>query len=811
MLKKRYSLALLLALLVSGCTPNVSSDGGTSNVPSIPTSEPIVNEPEAPEPLGFYQNSFGEDKIPGQWDTYGIGDPFVYRFNGVYYLYASTKDSEAGVRGWKSVDLINFEPITGAGMAPGYVADDVITQAAYAPEVIYVDGFFYMVTSPAGNGHYILKSALPEGPFVPITGNVGQSIDGSFFQDDDEKIYLLRANAGNLRYLPLKADWTPNTLGAKTISNTQIGNWTEGPYILNRNGISYLTYTGTHVTSAGYRVAYSYSENGPVNNTAYVQDNKSIILSTDPAFNGLGHSATVLGPDLDSYYIVYHNLINSGGPIRAYSMNRLYFNGTDMVSPHARLENNVAPEMASFMGHDATKDLDGVGDFLLSTNSTEEAFTAEYNISASAGKMVFSYQDDANYGYMTFDGQNITLKKVVGGSESDITSVALKSAHPTDVLHTFRLIYRDGKLDVIYDNMNKILGFDTTLSAGRIGYTGFQPTEIGFTGFSRYARGSSDNYYHKQEMVLANSYDLNHSTVTAASLIKVDGTYVSPHAKQGSYDLNMASGEVARYLTHFSKNDYYALSMTLPREMMGKQVKITIDGTAKTLTVPTYEFLEEELYFRAELGRFPIHAGSHYVKIEAVDAIRFNNFNFDVVTDSKATFENSLGALGGDGLLYQNVWKIKNGGHYASSGNRQLIYIGMPIVSDVKMEATLNFDGPTTANTAGFLLRAGNEAFSTWENNDSIQGYYVALNNSQVSVRRKDYNWTAILDSAGGAYPSDTDIKFSVQIKGNEIVVSVNDTVILTVLDPSPFASGKLGLYTDGAAATYKNLKITLG
>lgn len=822
MLKKRFSLTLLLALLLTGCgkptssgeVPASSAPPVTSDVTSIPDSESSQTEEQvlpAPTVKAFYENSFGEDKIPGQWEAYGVGDPFVYRFNGVYYLYVSTKDSEVGVRAWKSLDLINFEPITGEGMPEGYVANDEITKAAYAPEIMYNDGFFYMVTSPAGNGHYILKASKPEGPFVPITDNFGQSIDGSFFQDDDEKIYLLRANAGNLRYLPLKSDWTPNTLGARTVSNTQIGNWTEGPYILNRNGISYLTFTGTHVTSAGYRVAYSYSEEGPVKHTSYIQDKKSIILNTDPEFNGLGHSATVLGPDLDSYYIVYHNLLNSGGPIRAYSMNRLYFNGTDMVSPHARRYQNVAPEMATFTSHNAAADLDVAGDFLLSPTATKDAFTAEWNIKSSAGQMVFSYEDANNYSYMTFDGRNVTLKKVDGGAESDITSFALKTNHPTDVLHTFRIIYRDGVLDVTYDNMNKVLGHKVTLAPGKVGYKGFDTAAIGFTGYSDFARGTSDNYYHKQEMALANSYHLETSELTTSVLQKVEGDYVSAHAKAGSYDLNLVTGDKARYLMYFDASEYYALSMTVPIEMMGKSVTVSIDGITKALKVPTYELYPEERYVKVELGRFPIYAGSHYVSVIATEEFRFNNFDFTVVTDSKATYENDLSTLGGDTLLYQNIWKIKRGGHYASSGNRQLLYIGKGIISDVTIEADINFDGPTAANTVGFLLRAGNEAFSTWENNDSIQGYYVAMNNAQVSIRRKDYNWSVFLDSYGGSFASETDIRLKASIKGNLIIVYVNGEEVIRVADAGAFRSGKLGLYTDGASATYKNLKVTLG
>ncbi len=804
----RSIIGLTLTLLIASCASSGSSSLEGSSLPS--SIEPIT-EPTAPEVRELYENSFGEDRIPGQWDTYGIGDPFVYRFNGVYYLYASTKDSEFGVRGWKSLDLVNWEQVTGEGLQTGYVSEEAITQAAYAPEVIYLDGYFYMITSPAGNGHYVLRAEHPEGPFMAITGNFGQSIDGSFFLDDDEKLYLTRANSGNIRIAQMRSDWTANTLTLKTLDNTQIGNWTEGSYILRRNGVNYITYTGTHVTSAGYRVGYSFSEDSAVASDAYTYDPKNIILSTSPDFNGLGHSATVLGPDMDSYYIVYHNLLNSGGPIRAYSMSRLFFNGTDMMASNVKRTGNIVPNTAAFTSHNAAEDLVADGALLLSEEATGDEFTAEWNYTGSDGKAVFAYNSSSDYAYISYDGSNIELHKV-GAEDALLQTIELEKSHPTDVLHTFRAIYRDGKLDLQFDNMTKLIGYDIALTGGRVGYEGVASGAIGFTGFSNYARGSSDNAEFKQGKVFANSYDLEHSNFTNGSaLSKIESGFVSPSAKTGSYDLTIKSGDLARYLTYFEEEGYYCLSMSLPVAMMGQSVTISVDGATKRLDVPTYELGEGAEYFTTELGRFAIHEGSHYVSIASDLDFAFNSFAFAPATDSLASFSHDLTSLGGDAMLYANVWKIKNGGHYATSGNRQLLYVGEPTISDATIEVDINFDGATAASTAGILLRAGSEAFSTHENNDSIQGYYIAINNAQVSLRRKDYNWTTILDSAGGTFASGVDHTLRVVNTGNRIMVFVNDVEYLDVVDPSPFAYGHIGLYTDGAAASYKNLSITLG
>ena len=75
-----------------------------------------------------------------------VGDPFVYRFNGRYYLYPSA--GAEGIEVWESEDLTDWQYI-------GIVADDPILGYAYAPEIFYFNGVFYLITSPRGDGHYI--------------------------------------------------------------------------------------------------------------------------------------------------------------------------------------------------------------------------------------------------------------------------------------------------------------------------------------------------------------------------------------------------------------------------------------------------------------------------------------------------------------------------------------------------------------------------------------------------------------------------------------------------------------------------------
>ena len=99
-----------------------------------------------------------------------IGDPYILRHNGKYYLYCSTCDEAEGVRCFISNDLVNFTYY-------GMVAESPLLKYAYAPEVILYNDEFYMATSPYGHGHYFLKSKSPLGPFRFISQNVQNMID----------------------------------------------------------------------------------------------------------------------------------------------------------------------------------------------------------------------------------------------------------------------------------------------------------------------------------------------------------------------------------------------------------------------------------------------------------------------------------------------------------------------------------------------------------------------------------------------------------------------------------------------------------
>ena len=223
-----------------------------------------------------------------------FADPFVLRYNGRYYLYGTNPD----VRCWSSDDLTHWQA-EGPTIAPDTFPDLV----PFAPEVVYWNGRFYMYTSPSGHGHYVLASDSPTGPFKKITGNAGHSIDGSVLIDDDGQWYFYWADHSGILGCRMSS---PTGFGEPVNTGAFMHGWTEGPMIVKYNDRYHMTYTGNHYLSRGYRINAAVSDD-PL--SGYEDNERNpVIIHTEGGGVGLGHSSTVLGPDLHTRYIVYHNI-----------------------------------------------------------------------------------------------------------------------------------------------------------------------------------------------------------------------------------------------------------------------------------------------------------------------------------------------------------------------------------------------------------------------------------------------------------------------------------------------------------------------
>ena len=248
-MKKRIAVPVLCAamLTLSSLTAcGQKTDVITIDIP-VASSNLLKDVAAAPE---LYENVFSDDRIANQWKDYGIGDPYIYRFDGRYYLLCSTRYNANGVKGWTSTDLYNWEEVDNGVDPKGYVVGPDIAETfdAWASEVYYLDGYFYLVESSNGKGHYVLRSESPAGPFEVISERLDDSrIDGTLYMDVDGKMVLLYAASGGLVAKPFN-DAMTETGDTTALPNTSMEGWTEGPEVITRNGTRYYFYTGNGVT-----------------------------------------------------------------------------------------------------------------------------------------------------------------------------------------------------------------------------------------------------------------------------------------------------------------------------------------------------------------------------------------------------------------------------------------------------------------------------------------------------------------------------------------------------------------------------------
>lgn len=174
-------------------------------------------------------------------------------------------------------------------------------------------------------------------------------------------------------------------------------------------------------------------------------------------------------------------------------------------------------------------------------------------------------------------------------------------------------------------------------------------------------------------------------------------------------------------------------------------------------------------------------------------------------------FEQSLASYVERGADYKTIWKIKEEGHYAKAGTRQLVYFGDNTITDFTLEVEMKLEGKTNSNTAGIVFHAQNYAASPHDSYMSIQGYYLKINNDSVRLERLNYadDTKALASNGQMKFNSDAFYKIKIQVRGNRIKVWIGEQEVFGVTDGWNFANGKIGFYTDGAATIFKNLKIS--
>lgn len=764
-------------------------------------------------------------ELEDEWVDYGIGDPFVLRYNGKYYLYCSTKDHRIGIKAWSSKNLLDWEYI-------GLVAEEEITRTAYAPEVVYWNGCFYMYTSPSGNGHYVLKSENPHGPFTVQTENLGMTIDGSVFIDDDGKWYFTHAGSDGIIGRKMK---DPFSFGEPTTLNAYLGHWTEGSSIIKRKSTYYLTYTGNHVFSDGYRVHYATASDHPLGEYTEAANNP-VILNTDADFRGLGHSATFLGPDLDSYYLVYHNLIgksSEGPPVRKMNVDRLIFNGTKMSVLGPTNFEQMAPKMADFytwLEDEGTDDwqqfVKGGTNFLLSPVATSDGFSAEFNMKGSDLSdqsefgVIFFYENNNNYCQLFINSREsyLDLVEVKEGERKILDSILLPNEIDFEYLHSLRIEYNTKSLSILIDHLHLLERVLCKAGGGKIGYFFQHVTpHFHFTAFSNDTDGSSDyevfkpipgNIEAMHFMKHKNRGFMFHNGEEDTK-VRVDSEFICKTAENDFSVLLNGTGDWLQYKINVSENSKYGIDFVY--ESLDKQTAVEVEINGKCLgefSVPKGENRGHK-WIKEQIAIAYIERGFQTFKMKLVTgSICLKSIDIYQVDNKVISIENAL--VYADKKNMHGIWERVSQGFVGNPKTDSKMYFGNAFWTDYKAELEFSLLEDSSRNNGGLLIRANNESQHEHQVSDSLRGYYISVNAQNLVLQKLNYDLQEIKSEAISLSVNHV-YKLIVQVIKNDISVYLNEikTPIITYKDPHAFMIGKAGIRSNCISMVFKRLLIS--
>ncbi len=285
-----------------------------------------------------YQNPL----MPGR----EMADPHVIRVKGVYYLYATTHTR--GYEVFTSTNLVDWE-LKGLAFQDPRGGD-------WAPDVFHFergDGKFYLyytdnheaAESPRRKQIGVAVAESPLGPFTDLTTLASPAIDAHLFQDEDGKLYLYYVDlAAGFKILaqPMATPVKKEGAVTKVIWPTEpwekkSGQVTEGPFMLKRQGMYYLMYSGTGADSPDYGIGYATASSplGPF--TKYAGNP---IAGRGGKVLGPGHHCVVTGPD-GKLWLVYHQKWEDNISFHRFlAIDPLWFD--DAGALHARVTRDTA-------------------------------------------------------------------------------------------------------------------------------------------------------------------------------------------------------------------------------------------------------------------------------------------------------------------------------------------------------------------------------------------------------------------------------------------------------------------------------------
>ena len=764
--------------------------------------------------------------LPGLQNR-SLGDPYIMKYRGYYYLYVSAGDRN--IYCWRTKDLMEWSD-------PYICCTDETTAVAYAPEVIYWNGLFYMCTSPRGGGHYLLTSESPTGPFTHQTGNLGRDIDGSMFVNDDGKWYFYHANNGGIRgcLMPTHLTFGDDVdLGCRISSQ-----WTEGPCVFKRNNIFYLIYTGNHVWTNGYRIDYAMSSSGPLSGFRPQSEQNPILVDTEtPTHKALGHGTAFVGPDLDTYFFCYHNLQDNKAR-RLLNFERIAWNGDKLMMTGPTDWEQDRPLVAENDYFERTE----LGDKWTTTEGSSwqtdakeqtlsyaasdtafaifqtEAFadyTAEFTMASpnpsQGGEIgaVFSYVDEANYCMAAI---NVATNKfeiitVAEGAELPRKSFSLPADFDPACWHTIRIEKNGTRVRAYIDGMRKSQ-FTLATEAGRVGYACLSQTaRFGYIAVSPYVDGSASLQVSQPlpGMIAANlCVEKNEQVSTTTAALSV-----------GKYNvMRCDAGATMTYNVNIQRDGLYNIGLRY-RSTTLSHAQLLLDGE---LLMDNIELPNTRSNFQVlTLKDIDLPGGHHRLTFSQVDGRAFvMEYNIKRGVQNPHTMADDFDNGFSDEWGYrEGNWNIVDGQLESTGRYGKMLMGGFDDIhlTDYTVECDVFY--PNGQTNGGLLFRTTNASTGGADDNpvlgtDFLQGYVFLASGSSSTLGKHNFGWQA-LSSVSHSIDISKPHHMKVEVEGATIRCYLDDMEkpLITYTDPVPFITGRAGFRAHDSVLRFDNFVVT--
>ena len=262
-----------------------------------------------------------------------FADPFVLKFNGLYYAYGTPAHGR-DLPVLRSSDLVTWDDAGQALRAPGPGL------AHWAPEVAYDNGRFFLYHSTGGHEgeHHQLRVAGGSSPVGPFDHDLGLldpddpfTIDAHPFLDDDGQWYLFYSRdfldgepVGTGIVVDRLVDMTSLAGERETVMRPhadwhlyerqrrwydRVWDWytVEGPFVRKHDGRYWCFYSGGAWKAENYGISSAVADHpmGPYE-PVIAADTADVLRTVPGKVIGPGHGSVAVAPDNLTEYLVYH-------------------------------------------------------------------------------------------------------------------------------------------------------------------------------------------------------------------------------------------------------------------------------------------------------------------------------------------------------------------------------------------------------------------------------------------------------------------------------------------------------------------------